>query len=380
MAQLQQHNYIYYGTRCDSGEVERFLIHSIAMNAQAEADGRPKTPICIWGSHGIGKTELVQQVAEKQGYQFAYIAPAQFEEMGDLVGMPRIERDAEGNELTAFAPPEWAPREEGPGILLIDDVNRADDRILRGIMQLLQNYELVSWSLPKGWQIVLTANPDGGDYSVTPMDFAMLTRMMHITMIFDPQRWALWAEKQSVDPRGINFVLTYPETVSGERTTPRTLTQFFESIRAIEDLESDVGLVKMLGDACLDDITVASFISFIGNKLSRLISPEEILEAEEFVNEIEAPLRSQVMGETRRVDILSVISTRLVNHLIVKGIDLEGKAFQNVSKFLQMDFLTNELRLQMAKDLTASGNPSHKKLVTVPEIAMILLKSGGTWK
>ncbi len=376
----EEHNYIYYGTRCDSGEVERFLNHSISMNAQAEAAGRPKTPICIWGSHGIGKTDLVQQVAESQGYQFAYIAPAQFEEMGDLVGMPRIKPGEDGMEQTVFAPPEWAPTEPGPGILLIDDVNRADDRILRGIMQLLQNYELVSWSLPPGWQIVLTANPDGGDYSVTPMDFAMLTRMMHITMIFDPQLWALWAEKNEVDPRGINFVLTYPETVSGERTTPRTLTQFFESIRSIEDLEGDVGLVKMLGDASLDEMTVTSFISFVSNKLSRLISPEEILETDDFTAEIEAPLRSQVVGETRRVDILSVICTRLVNHLIVKNIELNGKAFDNVGKFLQLDFLTNELRLQMAKDLTASGNPSHKKLVAIPEIAMILLKSGGVWK
>lgn len=378
MAQ-NQHNYIYYGTRCDSVEVERFLMHSIATNERAEAAGQPKTPVCIWGSHGIGKTQLVEQVAKKRGYKFAYIAPAQFEEMGDLVGMPRIETLEDGTTTTAFVPPDWAPREEGPGILLIDDVNRADDRILRGIMQLLQNYELVSWALPKRWQIILTANPDGGDYSVTPLDFAMLTRMMHITMVFDQNRWAMWAERNQVDPRGINFVLTYPETVTGERTTPRTLTQFFESIRSIKDLQEDIGLVKMLGDACLDEMTVTTFISFVGNRLSRLISPEEILGSEDFPAEVLAPLRQQVVGETRRVDILSVVCTRLTNFLLVNNVNLEGRQMDNLKQFLQIDFLTNELRLQMAKDLASSGNPTHKAVVQIPEVAMVLLQSGGSW-
>lgn len=378
MAQ-DQHNYIYYGTRCDSSEVERFLLHSIETNERAEEAGQPKTPVCIWGQHGIGKTQLVEQVAAKRGYKFAYIAPAQFEEMGDLVGMPRIETLEDGTTTTVFVPPDWAPREEGPGILLIDDVNRADDRILRGIMQLLQNYELVSWSLPKRWQIILTANPDGGDYSVTPLDFAMLTRMMHITMVFDQNRWALWAEQNHVDPRGINFVLTYPETVTGERTTPRTLTQFFESIRSIEDLQEEVGLVKMLGDACLDEMTVTSFISFVGNRLSRLIAPEEILETDDFPVEILEPLKRQVVGETRRVDILSVICTRLTNFLLVNNVPLEGKQMDNMRQFLQLDFLTNELRLQMAKDLASSSNPTHKAVIQIPEVAMVLLNSGGSW-
>ena len=111
-------------------------------------------------------------------------------------------------------------------MLLIDDINRADDRILRGCMQLLQNYELSSWRLPDKWQIVATANPEGADYSVTPMDDAMLTRMIHTTLIFDHKVWAQWAYSSGVDDRGISFVLTYPELINSERTTPRSLTQF----------------------------------------------------------------------------------------------------------------------------------------------------------
>jgi hypothetical protein len=372
---MAPHQYIYYGTKCSSKEVEDFLRHTFAANARAEAAGRRKTPLCIWGQHGIGKTQLVEQLAVELGYQWAYIAPAQFEEMGDLVGMPRVVDQAHGQAATQFVAPDWVPRTEGPGILLIDDVNRADDRILRGIMQLLQNYELVSWKLPPQWQVVLTANPDGGDYSVTPMDFAMLTRMMHITMVFDLKRWAIWAEKNGVDPRGINFVLSYPEVITGERTTPRSLVQFFESISAIENLQDELPLVKMLGDACLDAATVTSFINFAGNRLNKLPSPQEILAADDFHEQIAAPLRRIVVGDTKRVDILSVISTRLFNYLIAQNTDLQGAEKENVIQFLLLDFFPNDMRFMIGQDLMREGNASLKSLWQHPALGQVFLEN-----
>lgn len=351
------------------------LGHLMDVNTRAAEQGRGQVPLCIWGQHGIGKTELVRQVAEARGFEWVEIAPAQFEEMGDLVGMPTIVKGEDGTELTSFAPPAWVPRHEGPGILLIDDVNRADDRILRGIMQLLQNYALVSWKLPPKWHIVLTANPDGGDYSVTPMDFAMLTRMMHVTMVFDLKRWAVWAEGSGVDPRGINFVLTYPELVSGERTTPRSLVQFFESISGIEDLKAQLPLVKMLGDATLDAATVASFVSFVDHRMSKLLGPADILEADDFVVEVEEPMRKIVVGDVKRVDILTVMATRLFNHLLVHNVNLQGRARENVISFLMLDFMPNDLRYMIGQDLMRENNDSLRSLWKHPELGQLFLKN-----
>ncbi|MEZ4685620.1 MAG: AAA family ATPase [Bacteroidia bacterium] len=274
-------NYQYYGSRAKASELRAFIKHVLRANRQVEKEGKRKTPVCIWGRHGIGKTEIVENLAQELGYDFAYIAPAQFEEMGDLVGMPAIE-----DGRTVFRAPQWVPTSPGPGILLIDDVNRADDRILRGIMQLLQNYELVSWKLPADWHIILTANPDGGDYSVTPMDEAMLTRMMHITLEFEVKEWARWAQLGGVDPRGISFVLTYPELVSGNRTTPRTLVQFFESTGQIEDLATELDLIQILGASTLDAETVSAFVAWVNQNLAELVSPDEILNAEDFESEV----------------------------------------------------------------------------------------------
>jgi dGTP triphosphohydrolase len=249
-----------------------------------------------------------------------------------------------------------------------------DDRILRGIMQLLQNYELVSWQLPPKWNIILTANPDGGDYSVTPMDDAMITRMMHVSMKFDLKAWAKWAAENDVDSRGISFVLTYPESVTGNRTTPRTLVQFFESIKDIEDLSADLPLVQMLADASLDTSTAASFIAFVRESLQEIIEPAQVLEAADFRKEVYEVIYEIVQQEMLRVDVLSVICTRLINHITMKDLKLSGQEIRNIQAFMLMDFLPNDLRLGMLQDIVSSQKPDLQRVLSDPQIGRILLE------
>jgi hypothetical protein len=364
-----KHNYVFYGTKTKANEVIEFVNHVITTNEDLEIKGRKKTPICIWGRHGIGKTEIVEAIAKERDYKFTYIAPAQFEEMGDLVGMPSVVGDK-----TVFKAPSWVPTEEGPGILLIDDVNRADERILRGIMQLLQNFELISWKLPAQWQIVLTANPDGGDYSVTPMDDAMLTRMLHISIEFDVKEWAKWAEKVGIDPRGINFVLLYPEIVEGNRTTARSLVQFFETIRPIKNLYESISLVRMLADSCLDENTVTAFTAFVNNNLGELIKPEEIFDANNFEKDVLNPFKNVVLKDPVRVDIIATLCTRLVNYLIVNKVTPDKKQLDNIKSFIKIEFIPNDIRLTMAQDLVSSPSVVLKSIMADPVIAQLLLK------
>jgi hypothetical protein len=364
-------DYVTYGTPCDPAELHRFLAHTMDANDRLAAAGRHPTPVCVWGRHGIGKTEIVEAVAAARGAALVSVAPAQFEEMGDLIGMPVVVGDG---AATRMAPPEWVPREPGPGILLVDDVNRADDRILRGLMQLLQRGALTSWRLPPGWQIVLTANPDGGDYSVTPMDDAMLTRMLHVTLRFDVRRWAAWAETAGVDPRGIAFVLAYPETVTGARTTPRTLVQFFDRIAGIDDLAADLGLVTMLGDACLDHATVSAFVAFASQNLATLVSPEEILGARDAADVEKRLVELAHDGSGRRVDLLAAVCTRLVNVLAARTRRLSATEVRNLRVLLTLDALPADMRLALAQDLAVLNRSVGASAVLAdPEVARLLL-------
>ena len=366
-----------YGSKMNPEQLKNFLEHIFHENDKRDTPG---TPVCIWGTHGLGKTHIARAFAKDRGWQFVDVPVAQFEEMGDLHGMPEKydptpEDNRSGDEETIFFPPHWVPKEDGPGLLLLDDFNRADDRILRGIMQLLQNFELTSWKLPPKWQIVATANPEGGDYSVTPLDDAMLTRMIHATLEFDPKDWAIWAESARVDKRGISFVLSHPEAVTFKRTTPRTLEQFFRQIESIKDLQKEEDLVRMIGMGTLDDVTIAAFMSFVRDDLTELIDPEEILSTEDF-SEIEARIEKISVDKegNRRTDRISTICTRLF--ILISKTDFKPNLIQqnNLISFIKSNKINKELRFAMAKDISNEASQEIKDILySDPQIPKMLI-------
>lgn len=367
------------GQKVNTNQLNKFLEHIFKRNNQLHEKGQRGTPVMIWGSHGLGKTQTVIDYAKKNNWKMAYCAPAQFEEMGDLHGMPMIvdpDGNIQGDEYTVYSPPEWVPKEEGPGILLLDDINRADDRILRGVMQLLQNFELLSWKLPAKWQIVATANPDDGDYSVTPMDDAMLTRLMHISLSFDAKAWAEWAQGIGIDKRGIEFVLTYPESVTGKRTTPRSLVQFFDQIHEISDLKSDLDLVVALAKSTLDDTTVSSFVSFVNDDLTQLIDPSDILEADDFKT-IKQRMEAIAIGKSgeKRVDRIATICTRLYLYLKHETYKPEDKHKVNLVEFILLESIPNDLKMSFFMDLNKESKKEVKEMLKDKKLAKLLLES-----
>ena len=219
---------------------------------------------------------------------------------------------------------------------------------------------MFSWSLPQRWQIVCTANPEGGSYSVTPMDDAMLTRMLHVTMVFDSKSWASWAVQAGLDSRGIDFVLTYPELISGERTTPRSFTQFLIQIQNLTDLNNSDNLmmVKFLGKASLDDKTVSQFIHFVRFVRSSLIQPEELLNSTSFADEILPKLTDIIRGDGqgRRIDRLKTICARLQIYLLQDRYVIQPPHKENLIQFLLCSEMDSSLRFALHRELTNADN------------------------
>lgn len=363
-----------YGEHLTPLEIKELLEHVFEINLKREIDTEERpVPICIWGKHGLGKTASIYSFAKSKGWQIAYCAPAQFEEMGDFHGLPV--KSEKSNE-TRYLPPAWVPKTSGPGILLLDDINRADDRILRGLMQLLQNFEMFSWKVPPKWQIVCTANPEGADYSVTSMDDAMLNRMLHVTMVFDVKAWANWAIENHVDSRGINFVLSYPETITGKKTTPRSLVQVFSQLKEIPNLKKELKKVSIIAKSGLDETTVSSLLSFITTDLEFLVGAEEILEAnsfEEIKNRIKIAAKGQ--GGEIRLDRLHVICTRLFMALTSENFKIMSlKNRNNLINFLKLPELPADLRFSLHRDI-ASLNEEKSSILNDEEISSLVLKA-----
>jgi len=342
---------IFYGPTVSGAQYQQLLDLAFTTNRQAILNGGQGVPLCIWGMPGIGKTQSVRDFAAARGLGFLQINPAQFEEMGDITGMPRVDDSGTpgdfSDDVTIYAMPEWAQRMHrhgGEGIFLLDDVNRADDRILRGIMQLLQDRRMFNWHLPMGWQVMLTANPDGGEFSVTPMDNALLTRMMHCTMHFQAQAWATWAQSQGVDGRGINFVLKYPELVGCGRTTPRSLTFLFDHLRDIPDLAAEIEKVHLLAESCIDKSAADSFVAFCTSGMIHLPSPEEVIHGD--LAGVVLPKLEQCAFDAdgrARVDHLTVLVERLWAWVRCTRTPIDQRGQANLVALLTWDRLPREV-------------------------------------
>lgn len=157
----------------------------------------PLTP-CLVGAMGIGKSQIVAQVAEELGVQLIDLRLAQME-TGDLVGIPYLK----GNK-TFWGAPGWWPEEGSRGILLLDEINRAPNDVRQAVFQLILpdskgNRKLHTHVLPKGWAVVAAMNPENGEYQVETLDKAMVRRFIMLKIEADVESWLLWAKGKKVE-------------------------------------------------------------------------------------------------------------------------------------------------------------------------------------
>jgi hypothetical protein len=286
-----------YGRKMNADSIKNVLTKMMLNNVRLAELGRPTIPICIWGSHGLGKTTIVRDICAEpdKHWDYAYVAPAQFEEMGDLHGFP-VRVGSDGAGVMKYFPPEWVPTSEPvtAGVLLMDDITRADPRIQNGLMQLFQDGRLAGWQLPRKYMIIATANPaSSGDYSVGELDPAQMTRMLHVEMIFEMGSWVRWAQtvdpkdgQPRVDKRCVDWMKAHggrflqdPEKY--KRTTPRSLDQFFTQISHIKDWAKNIDLLQTYAYAALDKEVADDFlINGIPKKKAAdesVIAPQDIL-------------------------------------------------------------------------------------------------------
>ena len=366
-----------YGSQVTCDGLDEFLQDVFTLNEEADNAGGRRFASCIWGHAGIGKTQKVKDYASKsvkwngqtyEGYKVFDVPIAQFEEMGDLHGMPdkhvfmrnngdsrwvaeaviqqyaalNWEIDESQGIRTMYAPPDWVPSTPGPAILLLDDWNRASIRIIKGIMQLLQNYGMVSWKLPPGCNIVLTGNPDEQDYLVTSIDSAILTRIKSITLQEDAPEWAIWAEANNLDKRGISFILRYPEMMCGkERTNPRTLSEFFRFLRTVNGQEGADHRIMMQANSLLDQETVSAMMVFFKREMEMIIEPEQILEGD---NKAGKHVHNLMNRKEKRIDVLSVICERLFARIVQPDCEQTDERIKNFQDFITMDDIPDDMR------------------------------------
>lgn len=235
---------------------------------------------------------------------------------------------------------------------------------MQATMEILDRQEYVSWKLPKNWHVILTTNPDNGDYNVTSLDVAQKTRFISVELKYDVNVWAKWAEVANIDGRCINFMLMNPELVN-QRVNPRSVTTFFNAISSIPKFEDDLPLIQMIGEGSVGVDFSSMFTMFINNKLDRIISPEDTMTKDEAY--VMGALTGAVgKDDDFRADISSVIATRLINYSLTYA-DSKPVPDAMINRLVKLttdcEAFTNDLRYYMVKEIVNGNKNKFSKMM-----------------
>ena len=380
-------------------ELKDFIKHMVDNNQHIQKDGKVPVAINIEGDAGLGKTSAIMQLGKELNMEVVKLNLSQLEELGDLVGFPIKEfqiQNAEGkstwinesqipaasakgykvvDKRMSHAAPEWIQGKGEGGFLVLDDYTRADQRFMQATMEILDRQEYVSWKLPKNWHVILTTNPDNGDYNVTSLDVAQKTRFISVELKYDSDVWAKWAEKANIDGRCINFMLMHPELVT-QRINPRAITTFFNGISSIPKFEESLPLIQMIGEGSVGPDFSSMFTMFINNKLDRIISPVDIMTKDE--QYVMNSLTSAVGKDDEfRADISSIIATRIINYSLTladKG-SVSKPIIDRIAKLTtDCDAFTDDLRYYMVKEIVNGNKVKFSQLMMNQEVVKMAVK------
>jgi len=155
-----------------------------------------KKPLMLRGRHGIGKSELVYQIAKGMDLPVVERRASQMTE-GDLVGLPKTDGD-----VTSFCAPDWLHDAcSRPVLLFLDEVDRAIPEVRQGIFELTDSRKIFGNYLHDDTVVVAAVNggEHGSQYQVGEMDPAELDRWTVFDVEPTVEDWLTWAKTNTVD-------------------------------------------------------------------------------------------------------------------------------------------------------------------------------------
>jgi len=166
------------------------------------------TPVMLWGPPGVGKSQIVAQVAAKHHAPVIDIRLSQMEP-SDLRGIPfRV-----GNHVE-WAVPALLPdvkRHAARGILFLDEITSAVPSVSAAAYQLILDRRLGEYEVPEGWAIIAAGNRQGDRGVTYTMPAPLANRFSHFDVDVYLDDWVAWAYQHEIDDKIIAFLRFRPE-------------------------------------------------------------------------------------------------------------------------------------------------------------------------
>ena len=166
------------------------------------------TPVMLWGPPGVGKSQMVAQVAAKRQVPVIDIRLSQMEP-SDLRGIPFRTNDHVVWAIPALLPD--AERHGAEGILFLDEINSAPPAVSAAAYQLILDRRLGDYQVPDNWAIFAAGNRQGDRGVTYTMPAPLANRFSHFEVDTNLDDWVLWAYRNGIDERIIAFLRFRPE-------------------------------------------------------------------------------------------------------------------------------------------------------------------------
>lgn len=304
-------------------------------------------PIFLLGSPGIGKTAIMEQIAQELGIALVSYSMTHHTRQSAL-GLPFItHKNYKGLEFdiseytmseiiaSIYEVMEQSGIEEG--ILFLDEINCVSETLAPSMLQFLQYKVFGRHKVPDGWVIVTAGNPPEYNKSVREFDVVTMDRMKLVEVEADYATWKEYALRQGIH----NAVTTYLDMKKNDFYRVETTVggKSYVTARGWEDLSATMLLCEEEGLA-VDETLVAQYLHNdrivkeftayyeLYNKYKKDYKVEEILAG---TNSAQVVERARIAKFDERLSLLGMLLDRL-----------ESEMKENLER---SDYLTDLMRL-----------------------------------
>ena len=262
------------------------------------------TPVMLWGPPGVGKSQIIAQVAAQHNAPMVDIRLSQMEP-SDLRGIPfRVGEHVEW-AIPALLPD--AERHGNNGILFLDEITSAPPSVSASAYQLILDRRLGEYKVPDGWAIVAAGNRQGDRGVTYTMPAPLANRFSHFELEVYLDDWVAWAYKNGIDEKIIAFLRFRPELLfdfdpahnPAAFPTPRSW-EFAH--RAIQKFADNSELLLGTLQACVGPAAGIELNAFISNL--------------DQMPDLDAILRGETVEIPTEIDLQYAIAAALVGRAI----------------------------------------------------------------
>jgi len=297
------------------------------------------TPVMIWGPPGVGKSQIIAQVATKHDVPLIDIRLSQMEP-SDLRGIP-----FRNDEIVEWAIPAMLPdadRHGTEGILFLDEITSAPPSVSAAAYQLILDRKLGQYEVPDGWAIFAAGNRQGDRGVTYTMPAPLANRFSHFDFEINLDDWVAWAYQNGIDDRIIAFVRFRPELLfdfdpaHNPVAFPSPRSWEFAH-RALQKFENNPELRLGGFQACVGPAAGIELNAFITN-LDQL-------------PDIDAIIRGEDVKAPSEIDLQYAVASSLVGRAIrAKGSEAAQTTFGNILDYASV-FSQKEMGVMLVSDM-----------------------------